>query len=194
MTHFPCCLCLGTHHLSFAPDSSLSSSVTPCLCGSICLVSSSRTAQPLRPPAVCSDMHLTLKQRWKAMLKGQPGQRFQDRYREAKKSRADAAWGQKARRALRLLVAMVAIVIAVFLMVLPGPAVLFYFFAGTLLASESLTVARLLDWTEVRLRAVWKWGKGHWGRTPAWGRAALVALVVCLSATSTYISYRLVAN
>lgn len=93
-----------------------------------------------------------------------------------------------------MLLAVVAIVIAVFLMVLPGPAVLFYFFAGTLLASESLFVARLLDWAELRLRAGWKWGMGHWGRTPAWGRATLVALVVCLSVTSTYLSYRLVAN
>jgi len=139
-------------------------------------------------------MHLTLKQRWQAMLKGRPGQRFQDRYMEARKSRADASWGQKARRVLRILVAVVAIVIAVFLMVLPGPAVLFYFFAGTLLASESLYLARLLDWLEVRLRAWWKWGKDRWGATPAWGRATLVTFVVCLSVTSTYLSYLLVTN
>lgn len=139
-------------------------------------------------------MHMTFKQRWKVMLKGRPGQRFQDRYTEAKKSRADASWGQKARRALRLLLALIAVVIAVFLMVLPGPAVLFYFFAGTLLASESLYVARLLDWAEVRLRTMWKWGKGHWGQTPTWGRATIVTLVVCLSVTSTYLSYRLVTN
>jgi hypothetical protein len=139
-------------------------------------------------------MHLTLKQRWKAMLKGQPGHRFQDRYAEARKSRADASWGQKARRVLRMLVAVVAIIIAIFLMVLPGPAVLFYFFAGTLLASESLYVARLLDWAEVQLRTLWKWGKGHWGRTPAWGRATLVTVLVCLSVTGTYLSYQLVAN
>jgi len=128
------------------------------------------------------------------MFKGRPGQRFKDRYAEARKSRADASWAQRARRGLRLLLALVAIVIAVMLMFIPGPAVLFYFFAGTLLASESLYVARLLDWIEVRLRASWKWGKGHWGRTPAWGRATLVTLVVCLSATSTYLSYRLIAR
>ncbi|HEY8993238.1 MAG TPA: hypothetical protein VIM71_01020 [Lacunisphaera sp.] len=87
--------------------------------------------------------------------------------------------------------ALGAAVIGVFLMFLPGPAILFYFIAGTLLASESLTLARLMDWGEVRFRALWKWSKRHWEETPGWGRAAIIALVVCVSVTSTYLSYRL---
>lgn len=139
-------------------------------------------------------MTKSFKQRWQAMTHGRPGQRFQDRYAAARKSRADASWAQRGRRVLLLLAALVSIVIGVVLMFIPGPAVVFYFIAGTLLASESLTVARVLDWGEVRLRKMWKWGKGHWGRTPSWGRAVVVVFVVCVSVTSTYVTYRLVAN
>ena len=137
---------------------------------------------------------MTFKQRWRDLKRGQPGRRFQDRYAAAKKYRADDSWAQRGRRLIRLLVALAAIVIAVFLMFLPGPAVLFYFLAGTLLAPESIYLSRLLDWGEVRLRSLVKWGRHLWSRTPVWGRALLVAFVVCLSATSTYVSYRMVSN
>ncbi len=139
-------------------------------------------------------MHQTLRQRWREIMKGRPGQRFQDRYAAARKSRADASWGQRARRLLRLCIALLAIGAAIFLMVFPGPAIPFFFLGGTLLAGESLGVARLLDWIELRLRALWKWGHGHWRQTPRWGQAVLVALVVCLSASSTYVFYRLAAS
>jgi hypothetical protein len=79
-------------------------------------------------------------------------------------------------------------------MFLPGPAILFYFFAGTLLASESLYLARLMDWAEVKLRALGKWGKRHWKQTPKWGRAAIITVVACVSVTSTYLSYRLLTR
>jgi hypothetical protein len=139
-------------------------------------------------------MRQTLKQRWLAISRGRAGHRFQERYAAAKKSRADDSWAQRSRRVFRLLVALVAIVIAVVLMFLPGPAVLFYFFAGTLLARESLVVARLLDWIEVKLRALWKRGLPLWRKTPVWGRVLLAGFVFCLSATSTYLSYRFMTN
>ena len=131
---------------------------------------------------------------WQGLKRGRSGHRFQDRYAEARKFRHDSSWAHRARRVLRLIVALVAVVIAVFLMVFPGPAIPFFFLAGTLLASESLYLARAMDWAEVRLRKLWKWGKGHWVELPGWGQAALVILLVSLSATSTYISYRLMTN
>lgn len=139
-------------------------------------------------------MRLTLKQRWRALSQGRAGHRFQERYAAARKFRTDASWGQRVRRTLLLVVALASIVIAVFLMFLPGPAIVFYFLAGTLLARESRYVARLMDWGEVRLRALWGWGTRRWARLPGWGRAMLVLLFVGLSTTSTYISYRLLAR
>ena len=139
-------------------------------------------------------MNQRFKRHWHALSRGEPGRRFQDRYAEAKKARADAGWGQRARRVLLLFVALGAMIIGALLMFLPGPAILFYFFAGTLLASESLYMARLLDWGEVKLRAIVKRGKRHWGRTPNWGRAAIITAVVCLGGVSTYLSYHLLTR
>lgn len=125
------------------------------------------------------------------MPPGRAGRRFQDRYVAMRKSRSDTSWRQRGRRILRLGIALVAVVIAVVLMFIPGPAVVFYFIAGALLAAESLMIARLMDWIEVRLRTLWRWGKGHWGNLPRWGRAGLIGAVLGLSAMSTYVSYRL---
>ena len=56
--------------------------------------------------------------------------------------------------------------IAVVLVFIPGPAVLFFFAGASLLASESRVVARALDWLEVRLRKVIHWVLRWWGRAP----------------------------
>jgi hypothetical protein len=133
----------------------------------------------------------TFKQDWRTMTHGRAGRRFQDRYAATRKSRSDASWGQRGRRVFRLAVALIAMAIGACLMFVPGPAIPFFFLAGALLATESLTIARVLDWSEVRLRALWRWGKGHWGNTPHWGRALLVVAALGLSAASTYVSYRL---
>jgi hypothetical protein len=136
-------------------------------------------------------MQSMLKPRWLTMPTGRAGHRFQDRYAEAKKARAHAGWGHRGRRFLLLFVALGSMIIGAFLMFLPGPAVLFYFFGGTLLASESLFMARLMDWAEVRLRSLWKWGERHWAQTPTWGRAAVITLVIYLGLSGAYLSYRL---
>ncbi len=44
----------------------------------------------------------------------------------------------------------------------PGPGFLILFAGAALLAEESLTAARALDWTEVRLRRLAKWGRRAW--------------------------------
>ena len=115
------------------------------------------------------------------------GRRFQDRYAAAREARKDGSWRRRARRVLRLLVALVAFVIGVFLMVLPGPAILFFLIAGGLLAAESIYVARLLDWGEIKLRAGWVWLQ----RLSRAGKFALTGLVVCLGTGLAYASFRM---
>lgn len=95
---------------------------------------------------------------------------------------------------LRILAAILATGIGVILAFIPGPAIPFFFLAGALLASESLYLAQLMDWTELRLRALWRWGKRHWDKLPRWSRSVLVGVGVCLSAFTAYASYRLVTN
>ncbi|MDI1337815.1 MAG: hypothetical protein PSU94_16660 [Lacunisphaera sp.] len=116
------------------------------------------------------------------------------RYEAARAARKDASWAARVRRALRLLLALVLFVIGVAEAFLPGPAILFFFFAGGLLAAESRSIARLLDWGEVRLRALWGWGRRHWRVLPVWGKVVCGALAAAVSFGGAYVSYRLVAG
>lgn len=139
-------------------------------------------------------MGQTLKQRWRALTAGQPGRRFEDRYTAARKARRSGSWGHRLTRLLLLVVALGALVVGAVLAFIPGPAVLFFLLAGTLLAAESRGLARLLDWGEVKLRIAWKAVRRQWARMPGWGQVVLMVLGAGISAASAYVSYRLVAN
>ena len=88
-------------------------------------------------------------------------------------------------------VALVALAIGVVLAVIPGPAIPFFLIAGGMLATESRTIARVMDWSEVRLRRILAWAKRRWRHLPMFGRVVVVALFACSSATMAYFSYRL---
>lgn len=87
-------------------------------------------------------------------------------------------------------VATLAVAIGIVLMFIPGPAVLFFAIAGTLLASESRGVARFLDWTEVKIRQLVTAGLDAWRRWSWLGRAAAVAVVALLAAAAAILAYR----
>ncbi|MEO5959012.1 MAG: hypothetical protein ABIR80_07835, partial [Opitutaceae bacterium] len=104
-------------------------------------------------------MQIALKRHAREMLKGRPGHRFQDRYARSRKSKAHGlTWG----RIANLVFALVALAVGVVLTVIPGPAVLFFFIGGGLLAAESLLIARLMDWFEVRGRKIAGWIRQYW--------------------------------
>lgn len=94
-----------------------------------------------------------LKRWWREIRRGKPGQRFQTYYkiREKRRRAGESRWS----RPLRLLGSLVCIAIALPLMILPGPAVLFYALAGLLLAGESAVIARLLDRGESFFHRLW---------------------------------------
>jgi hypothetical protein len=134
-------------------------------------------------------MAISLKATLQDLGRGKPGHRFQDRYRRSQRSKAARGWMP---RILRFAGAAVAIAIGLVLAFIPGPAVLFFLLAGALLASDSLWIARALDWIEVRARRVGRWAQRLWRRLPTYGRAALLIAGGCLSVASTYGFYRLV--
>ena len=139
-------------------------------------------------------MRRWLEQHWQALIHEPAGRRFVARYEAAHATRKNASWTARARRLLRLLLALVLVAIGVAEAFLPGPAILFFFVAGGLLAAESRDVARLLDWVEVSLRAALKWGWGHWQQLPVWGKVGLSVLAGGLGLASAYLSYRLLAG
>jgi hypothetical protein len=121
---------------------------------------------------------------WKGLRRGAPGRRFQESYRAARR-RVAPVWY----RVLSFLLALLALAVGLFFSVMPGPAIVFFALAGGLLAAESLVLARLLDWGEVRLRAVLGWARRRWKRLGWPGRVAVILAGVSLSLATTLLTW-----
>ncbi len=133
-------------------------------------------------------MYLHFPKHWNVFSHGQPGHRFQDRYRAHQRDLANRGM---LRRLKRIFLAIAATVIGIVLVFTPGPAIVFFFLAGALLASDWLGMARTLDWLEIRLRRRWQRVDQTWRGLPAIGRVGLIAAVGGLSVATTYGAYRL---
>ena len=80
-----------------------------------------------------------------------PGRRFQERYRR-KHAEKGSAW----KRYGFVCVGVVLTVLGVFFLAVPGPGIPILAVGLALIAQESVTMARWLDRTELRLRRWWK--------------------------------------
>ena len=129
----------------------------------------------------------SLRSHWRELRQGRPGHRFQSRYDRARRQKNRTG---TALRVLLVLVALVFLGVGVVLVVIPGPAIPFFFLGGGLLAAESRPIARFMDWGEVVARKVFGWGKKHWKRLPLAARIALVVVGACCSAATGYLAYR----
>lgn len=130
---------------------------------------------------------LTFKQHFRELQHGRPGKRFQLRYEKARKARhGRSAPG----RIVRLVLGFAAIGVGLVLLVIPGPGIPFIFIGGGLLATESLVVAKAMDWLEVKGRAVAHWLESHWEKLPLWGKIVTVALLVSVAAAAAYVAYQ----
>ena len=118
-----------------------------------------------------------LKESWQELKKGRPGQRFQERAKKDKRERSSQSW---IKRFLKPVIAIILIAGGVVLCVIPGPGMPLVVAGAALLAERSLTIARSLDWTEVKGRKVMSWGKAWWRHATGTGRfaAVLIAAVV----------------
>src|SRR5688572_13358785 len=114
-------------------------------------------SQPLRVPpaersrlrAVCTHMASAtknMKRTLREVKHARPGHRFQEYHDRTKRSNSK---GSPLARAVRISLAMVAFTLGAVLVVIPGPAIPFFFLAAALLATESRLVARFMDWSEV---------------------------------------------
>jgi hypothetical protein len=95
---------------------------------------------------------------------------------------------------LRLLVAVGCVAVGILLMFIPGPAVLFFLIAGSLLSTESLFVARSLDWSELKLRAGWSWSKKQWGKLSLVAQIAVGTGAVGLAFVLGFASWNIIAR
>ena len=138
---------------------------------------------------MAATLNLSFREHWRDLKRGRPGRRFQDRYERARFQEAKGgAW----QRIALIAAALVCLVIGLVLSVMPGPAVLFFFLAGGLLATESRVVARFMDWSEVRLRHVLAWAKRRWRQLSLAGRVAVVTLGACSAMGVLYLFYQFI--
>lgn len=145
-----------------------------------------------RERAVCGVMaSATFKEHFRELREGKPGHRFQDHYRHEKRQNRS---GRSHARVWRLVAGVALVIVGLVLCVIPGPGLPFIFLGGGLLASESLFVARIMDWFELRVRAVLRWAKARWARLPLWSKIVVGALMVAGSAASMILFYRWVKD
>src|SRR3954452_13135603 len=116
------------------------------------------------------------KRTWRE-LKGSPaGHRFEMHHRRERERRGGSS---PPRRAISLVAAIAALVIGIVLVFIPGPAILFFAVAAALLATQSLAVARALDWMELEGRAAWRALRRWYGRRSSAGKMSLLIGIGC---------------
>lgn len=107
-----------------------------------------------------------LKQSWRRFQLNEPGQRFQKRYNQQRKSAPGVL-----RRILFMGAGLLLVLAGIFFLPAPGPGLVIIFLGASLLARESLWIARAMDETELALRHAHAWHRRWW-------RAASLALKV----------------
>lgn len=137
---------------------------------------------------MAATMGFRFREHWREIKRGRPGHRFQARYARTQRRKRPA---RIAHRIIFLIAGVLALAIGGLLAVFPGPAIPFFFLGGALLATESRVMARLMDWSELRLRAVAAWAAKRWRRLPGFARILLVILGAGCSAASAYLAFRL---
>lgn len=135
-----------------------------------------------------------LKKQWETLKRGRPGERFVARYDAGQKTKKDAGFGFKILRVVRILIALGAVVVGIILVFIPGPAILFFLIAGSLLAAESLTIARFLDWSELKLRVLFHWIARHWRKLHVAGKIAISSLAITGAGGCAYVAYQLMVR
>lgn len=91
---------------------------------------------------------------WREFRDAAPGERFRNRYRRRAEQRARGE--TQLSRPLIIFLALLCCLVAIPLMLTPGPAIVFWGLAGFLISGESAWLARTLDWSELRVRERWK--------------------------------------
>ncbi len=128
-----------------------------------------------------------VKKSWQEFKADEPGHRFKERYRRRQES--EYGWLDPS-RLFNVIVGTILIVGSAFFGWAPGPGMLTFFIGLGMVAGEFGPAARLLDWSEVRARQVWRFTTDVW-RASAMGKALLVAAALVLGAAALYAAYRL---
>jgi uncharacterized protein (TIGR02611 family) len=123
---------------------------------------------------------------WNELKRGTPGKRFQQQYRK-KHARGTSIW----RKIGFLGGGAIILVAGLFFLPAPGPGWAIIFIGGGLIAQESERAAKVLDWTELRLRAVVEWALDIWKESSTPARAGIVMIGLLVIGGAVYAAYEI---
>ncbi|MBL8250385.1 MAG: hypothetical protein JNK31_01815 [Candidatus Competibacter sp.] len=103
---------------------------------------------------------LGLKQRWQRFAAVPPGQRFKEHFKRRQQSQPSTFH----KRILIMGTGIVVMGLGLVMLIAPGPGILVLLAGGMLVAQESLTAARFMDWADIRLRRLAVRGRRAWRR------------------------------
>ena len=126
----------------------------------------------------------SLQQQWHDITHAKPGRRFRNRYYQRKQRRSNGLV-----KALYLLVGAGLFLVGIILLPAPGPGFLVIFVGAGLMAEESLLVARALDRTERKARALASAAKRGWKHASAALKGLLVASGAAFAAAAGFAAY-----
>jgi uncharacterized protein (TIGR02611 family) len=114
-----------------------------------------------------------VKQTWRRFKAGNPGQRFQQEFR-----RRHSAGRSPIQKALLIVGGLLLMAAGFLLLFIPGPGLVLFFVGGFLIAQQSLVAARMLDWSEIRLRKLLAWSLRAWRHSSTALKLLLVVVAV----------------
>jgi hypothetical protein len=123
------------------------------------------------------------KRSWRLFKSSKPGDRFQVRYYHRKQSGAG-----RLGRIFNIVVGSILVIVSTFFGWAPGPGLVTFFIGLGLIGGEFLTVARFLDWCEVRLRKLAHRVEIVW-RSSTVGKVLVVLIVLIIVAAFGYVIY-----
>jgi hypothetical protein len=123
----------------------------------------------------------TAKKSWAELKRGTPGKRFEQRYR-----RKNPGGRRSGRNTAVLALGLLVLAVGLFFLAVPGPGIPIVVVGAGMVAQGSRVVARLLDWIELRIRAVLGWTRRVWQAAGSGARAAIVLAGVALAAAGAY--------
>src|SRR5688572_18776779 len=114
-----------------------------------------------------------LKQGWREIRAGKPGQRFEQRYERGQRKHQ----GKKGVSYYILpIIATLLVVAGIVFCLIPGPGLPLLILGLGLLAERSRTIAVAMDWSEIQARKVIKFGLTWWGQAHFLARGAVIVL------------------
>lgn len=128
-----------------------------------------------------------IRESWRHFKASEPGHRFKDSYHRRRRSggRFDA------RRVVNITLGSVLVVGSAFFGWAPGPGLVTFFLGLALISGELYPVARLLDWSEMRLRELARWAGRIWASASPAGRTLIVAALATCTLALAYGAYSL---